>query len=103
MNRANKMWRSLKLLRQHPEGVTSLMITDNIETRDLYHKFSSRRSDLLDLGYMITEAEKVDGPDWNYRWKLLNPEYTTPEEIKHLGQPVYFTKGGQGEFAGIGR
>jgi hypothetical protein len=86
MRKLAQVWRVLQVLRENPEGVTSEMIVGNPEVRGLYHKFGSRVADLRNhYGYNIPKAEKAHGEEWNYRWKLLHPEYQHPEERKALG------------------
>ena len=99
MTKIPKLWQTLKVLRDNPDGVDSRFLIENHV--GLYHKFASRCSDLRNLfSYDIPEAEIVE--DWVYRWKLKDQSYMHPDEKKYYPLPQnYFDCSNQGHL-GLG-
>jgi hypothetical protein len=97
MKKIPKIWQTLKVLRDNPDGVNSRFLVQN--HIGLYHKFASRCSDLRNLfRYDISEAELVE--DWVYRWKLKDHSYMHPEERKVFPLPsAHFDNSGQGNMS----
>lgn len=77
--KTSKMWRTLEVLRENPDGVTSEHLVS--AHMDLYHHWSQRCSDLKKLNYIIV-CEKTIGPDWAYKWTLMNPRHRHVEEYE---------------------
>ena len=89
-----KIWQCLKVLRDNGNTVEARYILEF--HRGLYHHFSQRCGDLKRLyGYNIPKAVHIGPEEWDFRWTLLNPDYTHPKELEVFPPvPVYF-EGGQ--------